>query len=260
LRPTYTEGFDPGVVDWAKSEYVKVSHEGVPLYLLESSEQVRWDHIKSDREEVEVTIPTLQESQEGKEKDARLGPGTYTLDELSPPEPVSAHYGSRDVEVYGNGFLYAHAPSGATFTIKNERRPVSVAFTPSFISDVPVEKTDGVMFEVWSGKERLYQKHVLPDDPTSAVTLDLPEARTVDVLRLSLITRAGPSGDRGWDWALWRDVRIIIGEGEQVAPRAPRSVTDEKTVEKTIPEATPEPPTSPDTSTATATATATASP
>jgi hypothetical protein len=214
LRPTYTEGFDPGVVDWAKSEYVKVSYEGVPLYLLKSSEDVRWDNIKSDREEVEATIPTLQELRNGREKDAPLGRGTYTLDELPPPEPVSADYGSRNVEVHGNGDLAAHPPSGATFTIMNKRRPVSVAFTPSFISDVPVEKTDGVTFEVWSGEERLYQKHVLPDDPTSGVTLDLPEARTKEVLQLSFVTRVGPSGDRGWDWALWRDVRIVVGKEE----------------------------------------------
>jgi hypothetical protein len=149
-------------------------------------------------------------------KIARLGRGTYTLDELPPPEPVSADYGLRDVQVYGNGDLYAHAPSGATFTFKNERRPVSVAFTPSFISDVPVEKTDGVTFIVLSGEERLllYQKHVLPDDSTSAVTLDLPEARTKEVLQLSFVTTSGPSGDRGWDWALWRDVRIVVGKGE----------------------------------------------
>jgi hypothetical protein len=56
---------------------------------------------------------------------------------------------------------------------------------------------------------------VLPDDPTSPVALDLPEARTEDVLRLSFVTRVGPSGDRGWDWALWRDVRIVVGEEEQ---------------------------------------------
>jgi predicted small lipoprotein YifL len=147
-------------------------------------------------------------------KIARLGRGTYTLDELPPPEPVSADYGSRNVEVHGNGDLAAHPPSGATFTIMNKRRPVSVAFTPSFISDVPVEKTDGVTFEVWSGEERLYQKHVLPDDPTSGVTLDLPEARTKEVLQLSFVTRVGPSGDRGWDWALWRDVRIVVGKEE----------------------------------------------
>ena len=147
-------------------------------------------------------------------KIAPLGRGTYTLDELPPPEPVSADYGSRNVEVHGNGDLAAHPPSGATFTIMNKRRPVSVAFTPSFISDVPVEKTDGVTFEVWSGEERLYQKHVLPDDPTSGVTLDLPEASTKEVLQLSFVTRVGPSGDRGWDWALWRDVRIVVGKEE----------------------------------------------
>src|ERR671910_679120 len=129
---------------------------------------------------------------------ARLKPGTYTLDELPPPEPVSAENGLRDVDVYGDGSMFAHPPSGATFTIKNERRPVSVAFTPSFNPDVPADKTDGVTFEVWSGEERLYQKQVLPDDPTSAVTLDLPGAGTKDVLRLSFVTKAGPSGDRGW--------------------------------------------------------------
>ena len=145
---------------------------------------------------------------------APLGRGTYTLDELPPPEAVSADYGLQDVSVLGNGDMYAHPPSGATFTIKNERRPVSVAFTPSFISDVPAKKTDGVTFEVLSGEERLYQEHVLPDDSTSEVTLDLPEARAKEVLRLSFVTTPGPSGDRGWDWALWRDVRIIVGKGE----------------------------------------------
>ena len=145
---------------------------------------------------------------------APLRPGTYTLGELPPPGPVSADYGLQDVNVYDNGHMYAHPPSGATFTIKNERRPVSVAFTPSFISDVPVEKTDGVTFEVLSGEERLYQKHVLPDDSTSEVTLDLPEARAKEVLRLSFVTTPGPSGNLGWDWALWRDVRVVVGKGE----------------------------------------------
>jgi hypothetical protein len=144
----------------------------------------------------------------------RLGRGTHTLDELPPPEPVSAEYGLQDVSVRSDGDMYAHPPSGATFTIKNERRPVSVAFTPSFVSDVPAKKTDGVTFEVLSGEERLYQKHVIPDDPTSEVTLDLPEARTKDVVQLSFVTTPGPSGDRDWDWALWRDVRIMVGKGE----------------------------------------------
>ena len=171
-------------------------------------------------------------------KIAPLGRGTYTLDELPPPEPVSAEYGLQDVSVR-NGDLYAHPPSGATFTIKNGGQPVSVGFVPSFIPDVPVEKTDGVTFEVLSGEERLYQKHVLPDDPTSAVTLDLPEASTKEVLQLSFVTRVGPSGDRGWDWALWRDVRIVVGKGED----NPATTAEEAT-----------------TPAATATSTATASP
>jgi hypothetical protein len=66
--------------------------------------------------------------------------GTYTLDELPPPEPVSEDAGLQNVEVQDNGDLYAHPPSGAAFTIENKRRPVSVTFTPFFLSDVPVER------------------------------------------------------------------------------------------------------------------------
>ncbi len=152
------------------------------------------------------------EQQEKPQEIARLQPGTYPLAQLPPPEPVSADYGLRYLKVQSNGDVYAQTPSGATFTIKNERRPVSVTFTPSFVSDVPVKKTDGVTFEVRSGKERLYQKHVLPDNPVSAVTLDLPEARTKEVVQLSFVTDPGPSGDLGWDWAMWRDVKIVVSE------------------------------------------------
>jgi hypothetical protein len=144
---------------------------------------------------------------------ANLKQGTYTLDELPPPEPFAGDAGLQNVDVRDNGDLYAHPPSGATFTIENKRRPVSVTFTPSFLSEVPAEKTDGVTFAFWSGKERLYQKHVLPDDSIPAVTLDLPEATTKDVLQLSFVTRVGPAGNRDYDWAAWRDVRIVVGEG-----------------------------------------------
>jgi hypothetical protein len=145
---------------------------------------------------------------------AHSRPGnTVTLSELPPPEPFAGDAGLQNVDVRDNGDLYAHPPSGATFTIENKRRPVSVTFTPSFLSEVPAEKTDGVTFAFWSGKERLYQKHVLPDDSIPAVTLDLPEATTKDVLQLSFVTRVGPAGNRDYDWAAWRDVRIVVGEG-----------------------------------------------
>jgi hypothetical protein len=117
------------------------------------------------------------------------------------------------VEFQDNGDIYAPPPSGATFTIKNKGRPVFVTFTPSFLSDVPAEKTDGVTFIIFSGEEGVYQSYVRPDYSVSQVALNLPEASTKDELRLSFITRVGPAGDRDYDWALWRDVRIVVGEG-----------------------------------------------
>jgi hypothetical protein len=144
---------------------------------------------------------------------APLKQGTYTLADLPPPKPLSAEYGLQDVSVYDNGDMYAQTPSGATFTIKNERQPVSLTFVPSFIPKDAAKKSDGVTFEVRSGNERLYQKQVLPNDSIPAVTLDLPEATTKDVLQLSFVTAPGPSGNRDYDWALWRDVRIVVGEG-----------------------------------------------
>jgi hypothetical protein len=163
------------------------------------------------------TAEQRQPQEEGGRPDseiARLERGTHTRDDLPPPERVSAEYGLQDVSVRRDGDMYAHPPSGATFTIKNEQRPVSIGFAPSFIPDVPVGKTDGVTFEVWSGKEPVYQSYVLPNDPVSQVTLNLPKAGTQDELRLSFVTRVGPAGNRDYDWALWRDVQIVVGKGE----------------------------------------------
>jgi len=65
LRPTYAEGFKWGgqdILHWAESEYVKVEYEGVPLYLLEDSEEVRWNDVEPSPEAVEATsAPDLLE-------------------------------------------------------------------------------------------------------------------------------------------------------------------------------------------------------
>ena len=66
---------------------------------------------------------------------------------------------------------------------------------------------------IFSGKEGVYQSYVHPDDSVSQVALNLPKASTEDELRLSFVTRVGPAGDRNYDWAVWRDVRIVIGGG-----------------------------------------------
>jgi len=62
LKPTYAVDFAWGrqdVLDWAKSEYVKVNYKGVSLPLLKSSKDVRWDDIEAARETDEATIGTL---------------------------------------------------------------------------------------------------------------------------------------------------------------------------------------------------------
>jgi arabinofuranosyltransferase len=55
LRPTYAEAFHWGkdnVVGWAKTEYVMVEYEGMPLYLLKGSGDVYWEDIKGPRRSV----------------------------------------------------------------------------------------------------------------------------------------------------------------------------------------------------------------
>jgi hypothetical protein len=116
---------------------------------------------------------------------ARSRPGvSVTLSELPPPEPFGEDGGLQNVEVEANGALYAHPPSGATFSIKNKGRPVSLTFTLSFASDVPAEKTDGVAFKFWSSKEHVYQGYVHPDDSVAQVALNLPKASTENEWRL----------------------------------------------------------------------------
>jgi hypothetical protein len=45
------------------------------------------------------------------------------------------------------------------------------------------------------------------------------------VLQLSFVTRVGSAGNLNYDWALWRDVRIVIGgEGMAEGSRRPRSL------------------------------------
>jgi hypothetical protein len=147
---------------------------------------------------------------------ARSRSGTSVpLSDLPPPEPFGEGAELQNVNVGNDGNVFAHPPSGATFTIKNGGRAVSLMFTPSFLSKVPAEGSDGVTFKIWSGRERIYQSYVHPDDSVSRVALNVPNAPSSDRLKLSFVTKVGPAGDRSYDWAVWRDVRIVVGETAQ---------------------------------------------
>jgi hypothetical protein len=63
LRPTYVEYFawqNDTVLNWAKNEYVRVNYKGVPLNLLASSEEVRYDKIDAAVEAGEAHEEILQ--------------------------------------------------------------------------------------------------------------------------------------------------------------------------------------------------------
>jgi arabinofuranosyltransferase len=62
LRPTYVEGFrwhGQTVLGWAKTQYVRVEYEGVPLYVLKNSGDVRWADIEGPLRSVRGTFPTF---------------------------------------------------------------------------------------------------------------------------------------------------------------------------------------------------------
>jgi hypothetical protein len=44
------------VLDWAKNGYVTVNYKGVPLNLLEGTEEVRWDEVAAATEAGEVSL------------------------------------------------------------------------------------------------------------------------------------------------------------------------------------------------------------
>ena len=59
LRPTYVQQFSwsaQDILDWAQSEYVMVVYKGVPVNLLEGSEDVHWDDIEAALEAGEATL------------------------------------------------------------------------------------------------------------------------------------------------------------------------------------------------------------
>jgi hypothetical protein len=135
----------------------------------------------------------------------------YRLSELPPARPWSADYGLEPVKIQGT-HLMAHPPSGATFDVDTAGQAVHLVFTPAFVDTVPLEKTDGVTFEVWTDDLRRYHRLVLPTDKLATVILPVAEPGRQGKVALSLVTSPGPRNDKDWDWAYWRSVKVVVGE------------------------------------------------
>ncbi|HXH84703.1 MAG TPA: LTA synthase family protein [Candidatus Tectomicrobia bacterium] len=131
------------------------------------------------------------------------------LSHLAPPSPVSDEFGLADVTIEATD-VYAHPPSGAAFTLRLDRHGADLVFTPSFVWTVPPDRTDGVTFEVRRGDTSLYRRHVRATERLDPVRIALAQAGEADVVTFALLTSAGPHGNRDHDWALWRDVRIVL--------------------------------------------------
>jgi len=109
--------------------------------------------------------------------------------------------------------IFAHPPSGATFWIHNNRLPLHVAFTPAFSSDVPVDKTDGVTFQVWNGSTKIFDKHCKPTDRVEPEVLSVEQGVNSDSIGISFVTTPGPANNFEYDWAIWKNVKFIEGNG-----------------------------------------------
>ena len=135
----------------------------------------------------------------------------YRLFELPAPTAYSANRGLEHIQLAGMDLL-AHPPSGATFSVENGHQTVHVVFAPGFAPAVPADKTDGVTFELLGRDGVLYSRHGLPTEREEPVVVQVPDARSRAHVEISLLTGPGPKGDPTYDWAIWKSVKIVVGD------------------------------------------------
>ena len=142
-----------------------------------------------------------------------------TVNDLPPPKPYSKAFGTDHV-VTSAFDVWAPAPSGATFSVKNDGGPVRLIFSPIIDESARATEKAGVTFEVWSGSSLLYQQHVLPQDLVAA-TVDVPPVPGSSRTEISLVTRADPAGTPGPHHATWQRLRFETHPSRANAPAQP---------------------------------------
>jgi hypothetical protein len=135
----------------------------------------------------------------------------YRLFELPPPQPATSQFGLKNINITGID-MYSPPASGAVFTIHNNQQPVHVVFLPSFIPNTPKDKTDGVTFMVWGNDSVVYQRHVLATEVLQPVIERIPNTQFRDSIAIAFVTSSGPKGDANYDWSIWKNVKVVIGD------------------------------------------------
>lgn len=128
------------------------------------------------------------------------------LFQLAPPKPYSGRLGLEGISIRGND-LSASAPSGATFTVRNDGQPVHVVFSPQ----VEKRRSARAEFELRALDRPLYRAPIGTSESRRArrspIKREVPGARgrrEVDLSFLSL-PRAG-------DRAVWSNAKVVIGD------------------------------------------------
>lgn len=131
------------------------------------------------------------------------------LFDLPQPTAFSPELGVASVRVLGAD-LDAQRPSGATFLVCTNRKPLQVAFKPSFIKGSPTDQISDVTFQVWTGSTQLFERRVQPSAAVSVITLEVRGAANSDRVPVSFVIPPDARNNRSNDWVTWRDVKFFL--------------------------------------------------
>jgi len=122
----------------------------------------------------------------------------------------------------GRYVLLEHPPGEITYNLAIPEK-ASLEFGMGIDPTVWTKEGDGVLFEILliddrSQKHKLFSKYIDPkhrkaDRKWHDKKIDLSEYGGQEVL-LSFVTSPGPANDRGYDWAVWSEPRIVWEKGK----------------------------------------------
>ncbi|HEX2099848.1 MAG TPA: hypothetical protein VHF69_04240, partial [Candidatus Synoicihabitans sp.] len=131
-----------------------------------------------------------------------------------PPLEYGAELPTELMSIEGRPSLFIHAPGKMIVQPAPEDRRLTGWFglrSPAY----DIGHSDGVEFiidAVWpdGGRQNLLRRLVEPlarttDRGSQPFTITLPEKAG---FKLELLTHAGPTGDSGWDWSYWSELRF----------------------------------------------------
>jgi hypothetical protein len=157
---------------------------------------------------------------------ASTGARAFTLLELGQPQRVPGVPAVKAFEWRGAD-LFTHPSGGVRFLVPSGNRPFSIRFRPAFSREVPRDRTDGVLFELRAGGISRFRHYLFATDPEPEITLRVVDLAAGEEATIDLLVGIGPRGDAAYDWAMWRDFRVIVEGSRHGSEGAPSLMIDE---------------------------------